>query len=161
MDARTKVFLIIFSLMSLQMLLGMMQVKRYQKAVREMRGGKLIGIGHRKGTIRGGELLILAYDRQQDKVSACKSMRGRTIFAAFRERPELTGLSLREVRELGIEHDLQDMGRYRRRHPYNPEVLSKKKGALIQAVEAIDLRLKREAADVCAQDGVPLAEPTA
>jgi glucitol operon activator protein len=32
----------------------------------------------------------------------------------------------------------------RRRHPYDPAVLSKKKGALIQAVEAIDLRLRRE-----------------
>lgn len=142
MDKRTAIFLFIFLLMSLQVLLGTLQVRRYQKTVRRMFGGVILGIGHRKGLFRGGEVLILAYNRTEDRVTACKSMRGRTIFASFKDRPELTGVTLRQAREMGLLLDSQDMGRYRRKHRYNPETPSKKKGALIQAVEAIDLRLK-------------------
>lgn len=108
-----------------------------------MVGKVILGIGHRKGVIRSGEILLLAYDRASDRIVNCRSMSGITIFAPFRERPELVGLSLSEARVTGIELDALEMGRYRRRHPYDPGALSKKKGALIQAVEAIELRLKR------------------
>lgn len=140
-DKRSAIFLFIFLLMSLQMLLGILQIKRYQKAVRDMFGGVILGIGHRKGILRGGEILILAYSSEEDVVRACRSMRGRTIFASFRDRPELVGLNLQRVREIGLILDARDMGRYRLKHHYNPTTPSKKKGALIQAVEAIDLRL--------------------
>jgi glucitol operon activator protein len=72
-------------------------------------------------------------------------MRGYTVFAHFIEVPEYSGLGLDEIRKIGIEKDAAEMKWYRKRHPYDPAVLSKKKGALIQAVEAIDLRLRREA----------------
>jgi glucitol operon activator protein len=72
-------------------------------------------------------------------------MRGYTVFAHFVEVPEYSGLGLDEMRKIGIEKDAVEMKWYRKRHPYDPAVLSKKKGALIQAVEAIDMRLRREA----------------
>lgn len=143
-NGRTLFFLLIFGLMAIQLLLSLIQVKRYQKAVREMTGKVILGIGHRKGLTSRGEILLLAYDRGSNRVVGCRSMKGFTIFATFKEKPELVGLSLHEARAVGRELDSREMGRYRRKHPYNPDVLSKKKGALIQAVEAVELRLKRE-----------------
>jgi glucitol operon activator protein len=70
-------------------------------------------------------------------------MRGLTVFARFGDVKEYSGLSLEELRRIGIEKDAKEMKWYRRRHPYNPAVLSKKKGALIQAVEAVDKYLQR------------------
>lgn len=133
--------------MALQMLLSFIQVKRYQNAVREMMGKAILGIGHRKGVIKSGEILLLAYNREKDRVVRCRSMRGLTIFASFKDRPEFAGMSLNDARLAGLKLDAREMGCYRRRHPYDPNTLSKKKGALIQAVEAIELRLKREKAE--------------
>lgn len=155
---KTILFLTLFLLMILQMFLSVIQVKRYQKAVKSMLGGVVLGIGHRKGKLKGGEILILAYNRESDLTAGCKSMRGMTIFASFEDKPEYVGLSLAEAREIGVRLDEKDMGRYRKRHPYNPGVLSKKKGAFIQAVEAIELRLSNEKKDAGVNSGTELAE---
>jgi glucitol operon activator protein len=72
-------------------------------------------------------------------------MRGYTVFANFREIKEYAECSLEKLRQIGIEKDAIDMKWYRKKHPYNPSVLSKKKGALIQAVEAVDNYLRKEA----------------
>ena len=144
MGQRTIFFLAVFALIALQMLLGLVQVRRYQHAVRQMRGSGLLGIGQRRGVLRGGEILILSYDRSSDRVVACMSMKGYTIFAGFEKRPSYIGMTLDEVREAGLSLDAREFRRYRKRHPYDPKVLSKKKGALIQAVEAIDLRIRRD-----------------
>lgn len=144
-EGKTLLFFIIFMLMALQMLLGMFQVKRYQKAVKGMLGTGILGIGHRKGGWRGlGEILILSYHQGSGKIVSCKSMKGLTIFAPFKEQEEYRGLSLAEARAAGEKLDQKDMGRYRRKHPYNPKLLSKKKGAFIQAVEAIERRMASE-----------------
>jgi len=103
-----------------------------------------LGVGQRKGIVRAGELLILVYNRHEDMVVSVQSMKGYTIFAGFRERKEYTGLSLEELRCKAIEKDSREMKWYRKKHPYDPSVLSKKKGALIQAVEAVDRYLRRE-----------------
>ena len=144
MEPRTILFAIIFGLIALQMLLGLVQVRRYQRAVNLMRGSGLLGIGQRRGVLRGGEILILSYDRSADRVVDCMSMKGYTIFAKFEKRSSYTGMTLDQVRELGVALDAKEFRFYRKRHPYNPKVLSKKKGALIQAVEAIDLRIRRD-----------------
>jgi glucitol operon activator protein len=130
--------------MALQMLLGYIQVRRYQTAIRSLMGKGVLGIGQRRGIIAPGEILILAYDRESDLVTRVLSMRGYTIFAKFGEMPEYAGFTLDEIRRAGIEKDAVEMRRYRKKHPYNPKKPSKKKGALIQAVEAIDLRFSRE-----------------
>lgn len=139
------IFLAIFALMAIQMLLSFVQVRHYQKTVKKMLGTGIIGVGQRKSTLRQGEILILSYDRQTDRVVTCKSMKGYTIFAQFKDIPDYAGLTLDQIRKIGIELDAKELRRYRKRHPYNATVLSKKKGALIQAVEALDLRFNREA----------------
>ncbi len=138
------IFLVIFALMAIQMLLSFVQVRHYQKTVKKMLGSGVIGVGQRKSTLRQGEILILSYDRKTDRVAACKSMKGYTIFAQFKDIPAYVGLSLDQIRRIGIELDAKELRRYRKRHPYDATVLSKKKGALIQAVEALDLRFRRE-----------------
>jgi glucitol operon activator protein len=142
---REILFLVIFALLALQMAFGYVQVRHYQKAVKKWLGKGILGIGQRRGRLKPGEIIILVYDRDEDRVVTVQSMRGYTVFAHFIEVPEYSGLGLDEIRKIGIEKDAVEMKWYRKRHPYDPAVLSKKKGALIQAVEAIDLRLRREA----------------
>jgi glucitol operon activator protein len=144
-NGKTWLFLFIFVLLAMQMFLSYIQIKRYQAAVKSVgRKGVLIGIGQRGGGVKPGEILILAYERESDRVSKVLSMKGFTIFAAFREISEYEGLGLDEIRRAGIELDSSEMRAYRKKHPYDPKKPSKKKGALIQAVEAIDARFRRE-----------------
>ncbi|MDR2767055.1 MAG: transcriptional regulator GutM [Treponema sp.] len=144
---RSVIFFVIFGLLALQMLFGYFQVRQYQKAVRKWLGKGVLGIGQRRGLLKPGEILILVYDRNEDRSLAVSSMRGFTVFARFEEIPELRGLSLAELRRRGIELDGREMSFYRRRHPYDPELLTKKKGALIQAVEAVERYIRRKAAE--------------
>ena len=127
--------------------MGFIQVRLYQKAVRKWLGKGILGIGQRKGIIRPGELLIFVYNHNKDQVVSVQSMKGYTIFARFLEIKEYTSLSLEELRRIGIEKDAKEMKWYRKRYPYNPSVLSKKKGALIQAVEAVDSHLRKQEED--------------
>ena len=140
------VFVVIFALISLQMLMGLIQVFHYQRTLKKWRGKGILGIGQKKGGLKPGEILILVYNRQEDRATSVQSMKGYTIFANFREIKEYTGVSLEELRRTGIEKDAKEFKRYRKKHPYNPSVPSKKKGALIQAVEAVDryMRNKKE-----------------
>ncbi|MDR2181509.1 MAG: transcriptional regulator GutM [Treponema sp.] len=149
---RSIIFIVIFGPLALQMLFGYFQVRQYQKAVRSWLGKGVLGIGQRRGFLKPGEILILVYDRNEDRALAVSSMRGFTVFAHFKEIPELCGLSLAELRRRGIELDGRELGWYRRRHPYDPELLTKKKGALIQAVEAVDRYLRRKAAEKEAEE---------
>ncbi|MDR2553755.1 MAG: transcriptional regulator GutM [Treponema sp.] len=142
---RSTVFLVIFALLSLQMIMGLLQFRQYQRAVKKWLGKGILGIGQRRGVLQPGELLILVYNREEDRVVSVQSMRGYTIFARFGEAGAYTGLSLEELRRIGIEKDAVEMRWRRRRHPYDPAELTKKKGALIQAVEAVDRYLKRQA----------------
>ncbi|MDR1306526.1 MAG: transcriptional regulator GutM [Treponema sp.] len=149
---RELVFLVIFSLLALQMLMGYFQVRQYQKAVRKWRGkGRILGMGQRRGLFKPGELLILVYNAREDRVISVQSMRGYTIFARFNEVKDYTGLSLEELRRIGVERDAGEMKWYRKRHPYNPDELSKKKGALIQAVEAVDRYVRKQAVVAAAE----------
>ena len=125
--------------------MGLVQVWRYQKTIKKWRGKGVLGIGQRKGVLKPGEILVLVYNRHEDKVISVQSMRGYTIFAYFQEIKAYTGLSLEELRQKGIEKDAWEMKWHRKKHPYDPSVLSKKKGALIQAVEAVDRYLRRKA----------------
>ncbi len=133
-----------FILLSVQALLSLFQVKNYRKAISAMRGKGLLGIGARRGVLRSGQILILSYDRATDRINNCMRMLGITIFERFKPVPEYIGLTLAEVRELGIAEDQKLNKRLRKKRPYNPDEPDKRKGVLIQAVEAIDNRIKRE-----------------
>ncbi len=144
-NPNTWIFLAIFALMAAQMLLAFIQVRHYQRTVKGLLGSGVIGVGQRKNALRQGEIIILSYDRNKDEVVACKSMKGYTIFAKFKDMPEYVGMTLSAIRKAGIERDAQELRYYRKRRPYDATVLSKKKGALIQAVEALDHRFRKEA----------------
>jgi len=128
----------------MQLVMAFFQVRHYQKTIKKWLGKGILGIGQRKGFLKPGELIILIYNRQEGKAISVQSMRGFTVFAGFREVKKYSGCSLEELRQIGIERDAEDMKWYRRKHPYDPLVPSKKKGALIQAVEAVERHIEKQ-----------------
>ena len=124
--------------------MGFFQVRHYQRTLNKWRGKGILGVGQKKGGLKPGEILILVYNRLEDRAVSVLSMKGYTTFANFRELKEYSGLSLEKLRLLGIEKDAKDLKGYRKKHPYDPNELTKKKGALIQAVEAVDRYLKTQ-----------------
>jgi hypothetical protein len=75
------------------------------------------------------------------------ALRGFTVFARFEEKTGYAGLSLAKLREAGITEDARIFKPLRVLFRYKPEKVSKWKGALIQAVEAVDRYLAAQAAE--------------
>jgi glucitol operon activator protein len=144
--------LVIFTLMSLQNILSyFLHIRQYQKMIRKWLGKGILGIGQRRGLFSPGEILILVYDPNQDAAITVQSLRGFSIFVRFKEKPDCTGLSLKKLRSRGIEEDRRDLKLWRFIFEYDPEKNSKRKGALIQAVEAVEKHLKTRSADIIKQ----------
>jgi glucitol operon activator protein len=59
-------------------------------ATEENRRGALLVTGRAKGRLRGA-VVLLVVDRRQDLVTRALAMEGASVFARFRERPELLG----------------------------------------------------------------------
>ncbi|MEG0495213.1 MAG: transcriptional regulator GutM [Eubacterium sp.] len=138
-----------FGMMILQSLLSYLQYKNYQKAVDSLRGnGWVLGIGMRKGgfNLNGGAIIILAWDQARNTVCTCKRLQGIALWKRFESVDTYNGMTLDEVRQQGIVEDLKINQKRREKESYSPLLVDKrrKKGALIQAVEAIDKRLARE-----------------
>ena len=136
-------------LLALQGYLTHLQYKNYQKVVDALRGkGRILGIGMRKGGMhmQGGAIVILAWNRQEDRIEGCKRLCGPTLWKRFEDVDACVGKRLNEVRKLGVEEDYALNKRVRDKVPYSPllEDKRRKKGALIQAVEAIDRYLAKE-----------------
>lgn len=142
--SRNLLFLIVFAMMALQMLLSMFQIKRYQKELNRLRGTGTIGIGHTKGSVKLGQILIVSYNQKKDVVVACQRMRGLTIFAGFKPVDSLVGKSLGELKDIAVAEDAREFKHRRKKHPYDKNEMTKKKGALIQAVEAIEKRMAQD-----------------
>lgn len=143
MITTTTIFIVLFLALSLQALITILQVKNYQKSLKDFSGKGIVGVGHTKGSIRPGQIILLKYDRNLDKVISCKIMRGRTVLARFKTVDDYNGMSLEEVRQVALDLDQKAFKRRRKKHPYDPQELTKKKHALIQAVENIDNRLSQ------------------
>jgi glucitol operon activator protein len=67
----------------------------YQRAVNELateenRSGVLLVSGRAKGWRRGA-VVLLVIDRRRGQVLRARAMEGASVFATFRERPELAG----------------------------------------------------------------------
>ena len=112
--------------------------------VRKWLGKGILGVGQRHGLFMPGEICILVYNQREDRVITVESMRGYSIFVHFTEKPEYAGLSLKELRLIGLKKDRKDMGLWRIIFPYNPQKPSKRKGALIQAIEAVEKHLAKK-----------------
>jgi glucitol operon activator protein len=91
-----------------------------------------VGVGNAKATFGKGVILILVSDGN-DVVRRALRMRGMTIFARFKEAPDLAGMSLDELRAEG------------REEPYDKSTML----AARRAIEQID-RIKQEKEGVTA-----------
>jgi glucitol operon activator protein len=140
--------LVVFALLSLQNILGyFFQIRQYQKILRKWLGKGILGIGQRRGLFTPGEICILVYNLKENTVITVQSMRGFSVFARFKEKQEYSGLSLQELHRLGMEADRKDMGLWRILFRYEAGTNSKRKGALIQAVEAIEKDMAKKRLD--------------
>ena len=139
--------LVVFTLLALQNLLGyFFQIRQYQKTIKKWLGKGILGAGQRRGLFMAGEILVLVYNLEENSVITVQSMRGYSIFARFKEKPEYAGLSLEELHQQGLREDLRELRLWRIIFPYKPRTLTKRKGALIQAVEAVENHLRNQAA---------------
>lgn len=143
MISTTTIFIILFLALSLQAFITILQVKNYRQSLKDLSGKGIVGVGHTKGFIRPGEIILLKYDRKLDKVINCRVMKGRTVLARFKSVDDYNDMSLEEIRKVALELDQKVFKRRRKKHPYDPEELTKKKHALIQAIENIDHRLSQ------------------
>ena len=89
-------------------------------------GEGFVGVGNAKATFGKGVILILVSDGN-DVVRRALRMRGMTIFARFKEAPDLAGMNLDELRAEG------------REEPYDKSTML----AARRAIEQID-RIKQE-----------------
>ncbi len=142
--SREQFFLLLILLMSVQLGMGIVQIKRYQKELRKLSGTGTIGMGHTKGGLKPGQIVIISYKAGEDRVVAFRRMRGITIFAGFKTEETMIGLSLDALKQKALQEDAKEFARRRKKHPYSPQDKTKKKGAAIQAVEAIESRLASE-----------------
>ena len=106
--------------------------------IRKWLGKGILGVGQRRGLFTPGEILVLVYNTKEDAAITVQSMRGYSIFVRFREKPEYSGLSLEELHRRALEADRRDLFVWRFFFPYKKHKITKRKGALIQAVEAIE-----------------------
>lgn len=143
----TMVFVVLFLALSLQAVVSLLQVRNYRRNLSDLSGNGIVGVGHTKGVIRPGQIVLLKYDREKDRVVGCKKMSGLTVLARFKTEEAYIGMTLEEVREEALRLDNQRFKRRRKKHPYDPEEITKKKDALIQAIEAIDRRIIQERRD--------------
>lgn len=95
-------------------------------------GEGFVGVGNAKATFGKGVILILVSDGN-DVVRRALRMRGMTIFARFKEAPDLVGMSIDELRAEG------------REEPYDKSTML----AARRAIEQID-RIKQEKEGVTA-----------
>jgi glucitol operon activator protein len=105
------------------------QMRHYREVLGRItsEGGEgYVGVGNAKATFGKGVILILVAD-ENDVVKRALWMRGMTIFARFKEAPDLVGIGLDELQ-------LED-----REEPYDKSTML----AARRAVEQID-RIKEE-----------------
>jgi glucitol operon activator protein len=111
------------------------QMRHYREVLSGItrEGGEgFVGVGNAKATFGKGVILILVSDGN-DVVRRALRMRGMTIFARFKEAPDLEGMSLDELRAEG------------REEPYDKSTML----AARRAIEQID-RIKQEKEGVTA-----------
>jgi glucitol operon activator protein len=137
--------LVVFAILALQNMLGyFFQIRQYQKMIRKWLGKGIVGVGQRRGLFMPGEICIVAYSPGEDKVLCVESMRGYSIFVRFKEKSELAGLGLEELRAAALKADARDLGLWRIIFRYKAQKVTKRKGALLQAVEGVEKRVEKK-----------------
>ena len=101
-----------------------LQVKKYRKAVSKLHKLGNLGVGAKRGKLGGGNIVIIAC-KSDGVITGAEEMKGMTIFAGFKELPELVG---RTIYDLKLDYLVDE----------------KKNKAYIQAIEALEARLRAE-----------------
>ena len=103
--------LLVFGILWLAQVVGTyFQMEHYRKvlgAIRGEGGEGYVGVGNAKARLGKGVLLILVVGRN-GVVEKALRMRGMTVFARFREAPDLLGMTLEELRDEGKEGPYED-----------------------------------------------------
>lgn len=79
---------------TLQMVLSVLQVKRYFKRVNALRRFGRVASGMAGGRYRGRTYGILAVDPSTKRITCAEQLSGMTVFASPRPVPQLVGISL-------------------------------------------------------------------
>ena len=101
-----------------------LQVKKYRKAVSKLHKLGNLGVGAKRGRLGGGNIVIIAC-KGDGIITGAEEMKGMTIFAGFKEMPEFIG---RTIYDLKLDYLVDE----------------KKNKAYLQAIEALEARLKAE-----------------
>ena len=118
-------FLGVFLILMLMQVVGThLQVKKYRKAVSKLHKLGNLGVGAKRGKLGGGNIVIIAC-KGNGIITGAEEMKGMTIFAGFKELPELVG---RTIYDLKLDYLVDE----------------KENKAYLQAIEALEARLKSE-----------------
>ena len=115
---------IFFVLMVIQAIGTHLQVRKYRKSVSRLHKLGNIGVGAKRGKLGGGNIVIISC-KGDGKITGAEEMKGMTIFAGFKEIPDIIGKNI---------YDLK--GEY--------QSDEKKNKAYLQAIEALENRLKND-----------------
>ena len=118
-------FLGVFLILMLMQVVGThLQVKKYRKAVSKLHKLGNLGVGAKRGKLGGGNIVIIAC-KGNGIITGAEEMKGMTIFAGFKELPELVG---RTIYDLKLDYLVDE----------------KENKAYLQAIESLEARLKSE-----------------
>lgn len=140
------IFLVALALFVMQAVGGWFQIQNYKKAIRRMHKLGNVGVGQTKGRFLSGNLVLVACD-SEGVITGVEVMEGLTFLTHFKPRKDFlghpfVGASIDSFLELFQSFDKKQ----RKRH----------KG-YIQAIEALELRLKKP--ELLETEPVGAAEP--
>lgn len=92
-------FFIAFVFMVIQSFLTYMQAKNFTKTLAEMRQYGIVSSGKERRYLTEGRVLILACN-QDGVITKAMEMKGRTVFARFKELDDYVGLNIAQLSEL-------------------------------------------------------------
>ncbi|MEL7658179.1 MAG: transcriptional regulator GutM [Bacillota bacterium] len=93
-----KMVLIVFGMIFVQGIFTFVQIKNYNKKIREMKQYGMVGIGMKKGRLSSGNIILLAVDKE-GTVVRCERMKGISVFARFKQVNEMTGIEIGELKK--------------------------------------------------------------
>ena len=90
MDVMVSFGLLILAAYAVQLMLGLKQLKHFNKIYAQLRHQGRVAIGRRSGRIRSGTIVMFAIDKEGIVLDA-KKMQGVTMAARFKDMPDYIG----------------------------------------------------------------------
>lgn len=151
MDPSVKfLFGLLIVMMILRSIFTYLQYKNYRQTKEKLATmGGILGVGARNNPpfklSSSPAIVMLVWDPDSDCVLACSALKGAYLWNRFKPL-ENAGLSLEAIKKKAIDEDYRLNQKERDRKPYTADMADPKrrKGALLQAVEAIEAYLKNQ-----------------